>query len=237
MRERESEGSSANLEMNVQLFLLLAFLLGSVLVVEAARKIYDPLNVFCGADNCYEVLEIKKSATKRQITSAYRRKAAIYHPDKYKEKNATVVFQKIAKAFEVLENNKSRENFDYYLANPTDYFKASGGLEHYYKALPKAPLSLVIVFALLLLSAFLHVTQLNRHERALRILRDKVGRGLSEREGGNKQTVELFRQAEERYVAFVQQRAQDNIQVSETNRSLSPSNFHSLTSYDHTRTL
>lgn len=155
-------------------------LLGLLLLdpMQAARKIYDPLNVFCGSESCYDILDVKKTATKRQITSAYRRKAAIYHPDKYKEKNATVVFQRIAKAFEVLESNKSRENFDYYLANPTDYFKASGGLQHYYRALPKAPLWAVLPFLLLLLSAFLHIVQSNRHERALRILRDKVRLGL-----------------------------------------------------------
>ena len=96
-----------------------------VVAIHGARKIYDPLNLFCGPDSCYDILGVKKSATPRQLKKAYRSKSSQYHPDKYKEKNATVIFQKIAKAFEVLENNKTRELFDYYLKNPTDYFKGA----------------------------------------------------------------------------------------------------------------
>ena len=168
-----------------------------VTCVLAARKIYDPLGVFCGEESCYDVLGVEKTATARQLKSAYRRLAAVNHPDKNKAANATVIFRKIAKAYEVLDNNKSRESFDYYLRNPTDYFKVSG--EHYYRALPKANVFVVVPGLLLLLSVFLHVVKHNKHDRAKRFLLDRVLNGRTEQNGGTRQTMQLFAQAEERY--------------------------------------
>lgn len=84
---------------------------------------------------------------------------------------------------------------------------ASNGQQHYYMALPKAPLWAVVVFCLAALSVFLHVVQGTRHARALRILKEKVGKGLQERDGGNRQTTELFRLAEERYIQLKQEGA------------------------------
>lgn len=168
-----------------------------VTCVLAARKIYDPLGVFCGEESCYDVLGVEKTATARQLKSAYRRLAAVNHPDKNKAANATVIFRKIAKAYEVLDNNKSRESFDYYLRNPTDYFKVSG--EHYYRALPKANVFIVVTGLLLLLSVFLHVVKNNKHDRAKRFLLDRVLNGRTEQNGGTRQTMQLFAQAEERY--------------------------------------
>lgn len=49
---------------------------------------------------------------------AFRKLSLTHHPDKSREKNATEVFRRISKAFEVLSGNESRELFDYYLAHP-----------------------------------------------------------------------------------------------------------------------
>jgi DnaJ-class molecular chaperone len=40
------------------------------------------------------------------------------HPDKSKAANATEVFRKISKAYEVLMGNESKTLFDYYLDHP-----------------------------------------------------------------------------------------------------------------------
>lgn len=49
---------------------------------------------------------------------AYRRLSLTKHPDKSKESNATEEFRIITKAYEVLDGNESKINFDYYLDHP-----------------------------------------------------------------------------------------------------------------------
>ena len=64
----------------------------------------------------YKILEVKRSATKREIMKAYRKLAAKYHPDNYtdeKEKaKAEKVFIDIARAKEVLTDEEKRKKFD-----------------------------------------------------------------------------------------------------------------------------
>jgi hypothetical protein len=81
-------------------------------------KIYDPAYIFCGSENCYDVLRIDRTATAKDVKKAYRRLSLTHHPDKSKEENATKVFQLISKAYEVLDTNESRALFDYYLDHP-----------------------------------------------------------------------------------------------------------------------
>lgn len=185
--------------MNSLLLVLLA-LFSSVCL--GARKIYDPLNVFCGEESCYDILGVPKDAKPRELKKAYRKLASTHHPDKNKAADATIIFRKIAKAYEVLENNKSRESFDYYLKNPTDYFKVSG--EHYFRALPKANIYTVIIGLFVLLSIFLHVVQNNKYSRAIRFLKDRVSRGATEMNGGTRQTVALFAEAQEKYIEHLE---------------------------------
>eukprot|EP00981_Chlorochromonas_danica_P009353 scaffold2636_cov176-Ochromonas_danica.AAC.7 len=136
----------------------------------AWAEIYDPLNVFCGSVSCYDVLNVTRDATLKEIKKSYRKISITYHPDKYKESNATEVFRLIAKAYEVLSGNESRPLFDYYLDHPRDYYKVSG--QHYYRNLPKA---------------------------------DATLQNLSLKNGGTKQTLELYRRATELYDEHVQQ--------------------------------
>ena len=49
---------------------------------------------------------------------AYRKLSLTAHPDKSTAENATVVFRRITKAYEVLTGNSSRELFNYYLDHP-----------------------------------------------------------------------------------------------------------------------
>jgi hypothetical protein len=158
---------------------------------------------------------VQRTANQRELKKAYRKLGQQYHPDKNKAENATVIFRKIAKAYEVLENNKSRESFDYYLRNPTDYFKVSG--EHYYRALPKASVTNVLIGAIILASIFLHVVQQSKHARAKRFLLDRVSRGANEMTGGTKQTMALFAQAQEQYIKYLEAKLVAN--ASNTNAS------------------
>lgn len=60
----------------------------------------------------YNVLGVKKDATKHEIHKAFRQLAKKYHPDKNKEKGAQDEFIKIFKAYETLSDEKKRKEYD-----------------------------------------------------------------------------------------------------------------------------
>lgn len=60
----------------------------------------------------YEILGVKKDATKHEIHKAFRQLAKKYHPDKNKEKGAQDEFIKIFKAYETLSDEKKRKEYD-----------------------------------------------------------------------------------------------------------------------------
>lgn len=62
--------------------------------------------------NYYDVLGVKKDATKHEIHKAFRQLAKKYHPDKNKEKGAQDEFIKIFKAYETLSDEKKRKEYD-----------------------------------------------------------------------------------------------------------------------------
>ena len=59
----------------------------------------------------YEILEIKSNASENEIRKAYHRLAKIYHPDKNKDVNTSEKFQKIQSAYEILSNDKTRQEY------------------------------------------------------------------------------------------------------------------------------
>jgi len=162
-----------------------------------AAEIYDPLNVFCGSASCYDVLKINRNATGKEVKKAFRQLSLSLHPDKNKEENATENFRVINKAFQVLSGNESRPLFDYYLDHPRDYFKVSG--EHYIRNVPYSDVRIVFTVVILLISWFMHVMQNQKHERAVKFLYSATLNNLGVKNGGSKQTLELYRRASDRY--------------------------------------
>lgn len=59
----------------------------------------------------YEILEIKSNASEVEIKKAYLKMVKIYHPDKNKSKDAAEKFQKIQSAYEILINDKTRQEY------------------------------------------------------------------------------------------------------------------------------
>jgi hypothetical protein len=71
----------------------------------------------------YEILEIKPTASEAEIKKAYLRLVKIYHPDKQTDdmkEEASIKFQKIRSAYEILSNNKTR--VEYMKMNTTDRY-------------------------------------------------------------------------------------------------------------------
>ena len=169
-----------------------------VAVAAAPKEIYDPFFVFCGSKSCYEILEIRRNATNKQIRRAYRRLSLEYHPDKSKHANATEAFRLISKAYEVLDTNETRVNFDYYLNHPRDYFKVSG--HHYMRTLPKSDVRLVILLVVCLISWMMHVMQEQKHQNFVKHLKDAVLNCAGNAKSNN-QTLALFKRCQALYEA------------------------------------
>ncbi|MCA9106127.1 MAG: molecular chaperone DnaJ [Planctomycetales bacterium] len=63
----------------------------------------------------YEILGVERSASDREIASAYRKLATKYHPDRNPgDGDATVLFKEAAEAYEVLSDQEKRVRYDQY---------------------------------------------------------------------------------------------------------------------------
>jgi DnaJ family protein C protein 3 len=64
--------------------------------------------------NYYKILEIQRNADKKEIKSAYKAMARVWHPDKNmdNEEEAASKFQLIAEAYEVLSDDELRVRYD-----------------------------------------------------------------------------------------------------------------------------
>ena len=60
----------------------------------------------------YDVLEVPRAASQRQIKSAYRRLARAYHPDTNPDPAAAVRFKAVAQAYAVLSDMARRHAYD-----------------------------------------------------------------------------------------------------------------------------
>ncbi len=81
----------------------------------------------------YEILEVATNATMEEIKTAYRKKARLYHPDRYSATNISQAkkdyyeekFKEVSEAYEVLRDFRKRRayNFEYndYYSNPSNY--------------------------------------------------------------------------------------------------------------------
>ncbi|KAJ3391135.1 hypothetical protein HDU92_009181 [Lobulomyces angularis] len=62
--------------------------------------------------NHYDVLQLKKSCTKKEIKGQYYKLSKLFHPDTSSEPNAKEKFIKICEAYETLKDDNSRIQYD-----------------------------------------------------------------------------------------------------------------------------
>ncbi len=71
--------------------------------------------MFMAGKNYYDLLDVKKSASDKEIKQAYRRLARKYHPDVNSgDKSAEAKFKEINAAYEVLSDKDKRKKYDKY---------------------------------------------------------------------------------------------------------------------------
>jgi len=140
------------------IFLLLVLAIG-----QASAGIFD--SMYCGRDNCYEILGVQRTATKKEINKAYRLLARELHPDQNKAENAHVKFQSLVAAYETLRNEVSRNDYDYLLDNPDVYY------EHFYRffksSTPKVDVMPILIVCLIVLSVLHYLNKQSTYNRVL----------------------------------------------------------------------
>ncbi len=109
--------------------------------------------LYCGSDNCYELLGLKRSATKSDVRRAYRKLSVEKHPDKRPGDQAAVEeFSRIGNAYAALKDDAKRAKYDDFLDNPGKYMDY---IARHSKPVYAPKTNVIIAFALIIGAATL----------------------------------------------------------------------------------
>ncbi|RWS31756.1 DnaJ domain containing protein 5-like protein [Leptotrombidium deliense] len=142
-----------------------------LLIIVNIHYIYAFIDgIYCGRENCYEVLGVNRDSTREEITKAYRKLARKFHPDVHRDEEAkqtaTARFQVIASAYEVLRDEESRKDYNYMLDNPDEVYRH---YYHYYRRIyaPKVDVRIVLVVTISVISAIQYWAAQSRYKEAI----------------------------------------------------------------------
>lgn len=110
---------------------LWASVLMLVQVIEFVQAFEGIPGLYCGMENCYDVLGASRESSRDEIIKLYRNLAKKWHPDRFHKKDekaaATEKFRQIATAYEVLREDESKKDYNDMLDDPEQYYR------HYYR--------------------------------------------------------------------------------------------------------
>lgn len=127
--------------------------------------------IYCGKENCYNVLGVTREATKSEISKNYRQLAKKYHPDKHRgeqeKKEAEEKFKEIATAYEILRDDEERSDYNYMLDNPQEYYA------HYYRyyrrrMAPKVDVRIVLAVTITIISVIQYYSAWSKYDTAIK---------------------------------------------------------------------
>ncbi|CAI5448581.1 unnamed protein product [Caenorhabditis angaria] len=153
------------------MWLAASLLLLLAIVPEKVESVGFAPELYCGLENCYDVLEINREEfDKSKLAKIYRSLAKKHHPDRFKEQDkkleAETRFRVIATAYETLKDEEARTSYDYYLDHPEERFY---NYYQYYRlrVAPKVDVRLVIVGTILLISLFQFLSAKHKFAEAI----------------------------------------------------------------------
>ena len=126
--------------------------------------------LYCGTENCYDVLGVTRITSKSEISKKYRQLARKFHPDMHRtpeaKAEAELKFKQIATAYEILKDDESRTDYDYMLDNPEEVYR------HYYRyyrhrVTPKVDVRIVLIVTISIISAIQYYSANQRYEVAI----------------------------------------------------------------------
>ncbi|XP_041979812.1 dnaJ homolog subfamily C member 25 homolog [Aricia agestis] len=127
--------------------------------------------IYCGKENCYEVLQVTRESTKNEIGKSYRQLAKKFHPDLHRgekeKKEAEEKFKEIATAYEILRDDEARSDYDYMLDNPQEYYA------HYYRyyrrrMAPKVDVRIVLAVTISIISIIQYYSAWSKYDTAIK---------------------------------------------------------------------
>ena len=123
--------------------------------------------LYCGKENCYDVLGVSRDISLSELKRAYRKLAIKYHPDRNKDPDAVEKFQLIATAYEILKDEDQRRDYDYMLDNPEEAYY------HYYRyykhrMTPKVDVRIVLAVSITVISVLQYLHKVHRYDEAVR---------------------------------------------------------------------
>lgn len=127
--------------------------------------------IYCGKDNCYDILGVERTSTKNEIAKTYRQLAKKYHPDLHRDPQAKLEaeekFKQIATAYEILRDDEERADYDYMLDNPDEYYA------HYYRyyrrrMAPKVDVRIVVAVTISIISIIQYYSAWQKYDSAIK---------------------------------------------------------------------
>ncbi|XP_039615454.1 dnaJ homolog subfamily C member 25 [Polypterus senegalus] len=154
----------------IYLFFVSSFLPSAIALIEG---------LYCGTQDCYEVLGVPRDASKSEIARSYRQLARKYHPDRFRAgdpglagetaEGAHSKFLLVATAYETLKDEESRKDYDYMLDHPEEYYSH---YYHYYRRrlTPKVDVRIVILVTVCAISVFQYFSWWSSYNEAINYL-------------------------------------------------------------------